>query len=382
MSNVGWSNTDIQKLALVYSKKERNLDQIVQSYKNLSPVSSSSYGFNVPRLIIDVFDRLIQLKEEKLCKTNEILNAFLNCDHDGAKWNQLDDDRLEEYKLQINQRKKPFKEIKEPRFLTQLLVDFLNCLAQPVINNTFRQEWKHVLADQAEKREFVLCQNPKMANLNENLYHTLDFMAKSLNALLAKSQKASKLHTLRLVLLRLTLALTQADFPHFFIHRQALVHKDFLDLAATDSITDLLYMWVTEYTPAARERFRGICSPMPNLHKRLVEVHGTQNPHDPDKFASKGLSDSFIKHQQQHRRRLQQADSPHAPVISEEDDGTASQASERNLDALPEAIRAFIPVFMDMPYEEQNSIIKELNGILQQSSLAQMPEASRGHALK
>jgi hypothetical protein len=367
-------------LSLTYSNKERTLDQIVQGYNKLAPVSSTSYAFNVPRVVINICDRLIQLKEEGHAKTPEILNAFLFCDHDGAKWTKADEDLLEKYKFEINHRKNPLKDIKEPRYLTQLLLDFFSNLSQPVIYSTFRQEWKDVLASEEKRKEFVKCQIPRMVNLKENIYHTLDLLAKSFSTLLGKNPKEQILYTLRLVLLRLTLALTQSENPHFFIARQVLVHDDYAEMASSDSLTDLLYLWVTEYTPAAREAFRGLSSPMPNLHKRLVDEQGTVSTHDPDKFGSKALSSSFIKHQQQHKR-ARQGDTPHAPVITEEDDGMASQASERNLDGLPEEIRAFIPVFMEMPYEEQNAVIKELNSILQ-SSAGQTPEASHFRSVK
>jgi hypothetical protein len=339
----------------------------------------------VPRVVINICDRLIQIKEEGLAKPIEILNAFLFCDHEGSKWNQSDEDLLEKYKQEINQRKNPFNEIKEPRYLTQLLFDFFMGLTQPMIYSTFRQEWKDVLASEERRKEFLMCQIPKMATLKENIYHTMEILAKTFNNLLGKSPKEQSLHLLRLVMLRVTLALTQSENPHFFIARQVLVHKDFVELAFGDPLADLLFVWSTTYSPAARETFRGLSSPMPNLHRRLVAEQGTVSTHDPDKFGSKALSGSFLKHQQQHKRDKEKANSPHspapAPVITEEDDPQVSQPTDRNLDDLPHEIRAFIPVFMDLPYEEQNAIIKQLNGILQ-SSADPTPEASRFRAAK
>ena len=75
---------------------------------------------------------------------------------------------------------------------------------------------------------------------------------------------------------------------------------------------------------------------------------------------------SFVKQQRHHQRNYGGGASD--PVISEEDDGANSVLTDQNLDEFPDDIKNFMPVFMDMPYDEQNAIIKELNSILLQSS--------------
>lgn len=359
-------NIDINEKALTFSSKTVNLDTVIKGYRELNLPDTNSYFAHVPHIVIRTMDRLIQLKEQGICKTTEILNAFLNCDKDGSTWNSLDEDKLTEYKLEINKRKDPIKDITEPRFLTQLLLDFFSSLSQPMIVGSFKQQWKDMLGDGDLMRKFVNSDSPQLKDLKENIYHTLEFIAKTMNNLVGKNSDSQRLSTLRLVLLRLSLSLTQADKPHFFFSRNILMHKDYIEQASSDSITELLYMWTTEHSPGARDVYRGLFSPLPNLHSKIMQRHGSSTPNNPDKFQSRTLSSSFVKQQRHHQRTY--GGGAGDPVISEEDDGANSVLTDQNLDEFPDEIKNFMPVFMDMPYDEQNAIMKELNAILLQSS--------------
>ena len=111
-------NIDINEKALTFSSKTVNLDTVIKGYRELNLPDTNSYFAHVPHIVIRTMDRLKQLKEQGICKSTEILNAFLNCDKDGSTWNSLEEDKLTEYKLEINKRKDPIKEITEARFLT------------------------------------------------------------------------------------------------------------------------------------------------------------------------------------------------------------------------------------------------------------------------
>ena len=141
-----------------------------------------------------------------------------------------------------------------------------------MIVGSFKQQWKDMLGDGDLMRKFNNSDSLQLKDLKENIYHTLEFIAKTMNNLIGKNPDSQRLSTLRLVLLRLSLSLTQADKPHFFFSRNILMHKDYIEQASSDSITELLYMRTTEHSLGARDVYNGLFSPLPNLHSKIMQV--------------------------------------------------------------------------------------------------------------
>jgi len=369
------SNEGINTLALTFADKEVSLDMVVENQRRLYTINHNSFEFHTPRIIFQTLDRLCHLKEDGKATTSGILNSFLNCDLDGNSWTRDDEEKLTRLKLDFNARKKDLiSTIDDPRFLAQLLLDFLQSLAQPLIYSTFYIEFKAMLADPDLMLEFVRAQMPRMVEFKENIYLTLDFIAKSFNVLIGKNPDQTKLKMLRLVLLRLSIAMNQLNMHSFFYSRNVILHKDYTDLAMTDKLTSLLYIWVTEYDEQDREHFKSLSSPLPKLHRKIISQNGRAGYGVTDNFLSKSLQKTMNTKPRQKgdspkNLTLDQPDNTVAQsniqrVITEEDDHHShSEMSESRLDSFPEDIKAFIPYFIDMTYEEQNLIIKQLNAI-------------------
>lgn len=339
------------------------LESVVAGYKKLNLPHLNSYYAHVPHIVVKVMDRINQLKEQGKYKTSELLDSFMNCYKNGNDWSPVEEENLSKIKQSVNQRKDNISEIDDPRYLSQLMLDFFQSLSQPAIPGTFRREWQHVLGDNDLILKFVRSELPEMEKIKETVYHTLEFIAMSMNQLIGKNPDAQRLSVLRLTLLRISLSLTQTDKPRFFHSRHILPHAEYLEYANVDPITKLLYAWTTEYSPKAKDVYLGLHSPMPNLHKKIMDIHGSSTLTNPDKFNSRRLSSSFIKIQKDHLKSSEKG--PERPTITEEDDPSLSVISDQNSDDFPEEIKVFLPIFRDMPYEEQNSIIKELYNIMQ-----------------
>ena len=357
----------IDSLSLTFGKSNVTMDQIVAGQKKLENINQSAFANYIPKVIIEILDTLCLLKDEGTHSSAVILNAFLACEMEGSSWTSLDEERLTQMKIDFNKRRAALSKERDPRYLAQLLLDFFDSLAQPVISSIFMREHDDILQTQTTMLQFINAEHPKSATVSPVIYHTLCFICKSMRSLIGKTTDPSKLTNLRFVLLRLSISLRQAKVDHVLFARNVILHKDFMDLATTDKLTELLFCWVANYDDHSKELFQLLSSPMPTLQKKILEHNGSSNYGKVDKFDSKSLQKSSTM---THKEKLVKLDllKIGAPQITEEDDLPNSPMSELNFESLPEDIKNYLPIFCNLSYEEQNQLIKHLNSIMQQST--------------
>jgi len=354
----------IDSLSLTFGKSSVTFDQIVAGQKKLENINSSAFANYIPKVVIEVLDTLCSLKDQGVYSSAVILNAFLACEMEGTSWTSLDEERLTQIKLDFNKRRAALSKQRDPRYLAQLLLDFFDSLAQPVISSIFMREHEDVLHSQTTMLQFINADHPKSATVSPSIYHVLCFVCKSMRSLLGKTSDQSKLANLRFVLLRLSISLRQAKVDHVLFARNVILHKDFMELASTDKLTELLFCWVSNYDDHSKELFQLLSSPMPTLQKKILEHNGSSSYGKVDKFDSKSLQKSSTM---THKEKQMKIDllKIGAPQITEEEDGPLSPMSELDLDSLPDDIKNYLPIFRSLSYEEQNQLIKHLNSILQ-----------------
>lgn len=380
--------SDILKLAKTFGE-DLTLDGIVSDQNKLYSIDSNSFQHNVPKVVVQIIDKLCVLKEEERATSSAILTAFLNPDSEGVVWSAVgaEEEQLKDLKRLINARNKTaIKSITDARFLIQLLLDFFEELDQPAIDRTFYRQFDDIFGVPDKMSSFFNGQDPRMISFHENTYHTLAFIAKFMNIILGKNPDQGKKLMVRHAILRLSIALNKNGklYSQYFFSRTLLTNLPAVsDLSLTDKLTGLLFQWSLEYDEMQRQKFIALRSPIPGLHKKILDNIGRVDFGQSDKFESrllqkkdpklanhKGLgyvpvlSDLSSKEQSPTSRQNQtlHLEMKEAPAISEEDDQESQEEFDASLfENLPEDIKNFIPVFMEMAYEEQNNIIKELN---------------------
>lgn len=382
------SSIDISKLAKTFGE-DLTLDGIVTDQNKLYSIDSNSFEHNVPRVVVQIIDRLCLLREEQKITSSALATAFLNPDSEGVVWSAVgsEESQLTELKRLINSRSKDaISQVTDPRFLIQLLLDFFEELDQPAIDRTFYREFDGMFGSSDKQKAFFTGKDPGMVIFPENTYHTLAFLAKFMNILLGKNPDQGKQMMIRHTILRLSIALNKNGklYSQYFFSRTLLTNLPAVgDLAFSDKLTSLLFQWSMEYEEMHRQHFIALRSPIPSLHQKILRDAGRVDFGLSDKFKSRSLqknelgtsnrkglgykpvlSDLSSKEQSPSSRidKSRQLALKEASAISEEDDHESLEDFDMSLfEGMPEDIRNFIPVFMEMAYEEQNNIIKELN---------------------
>lgn len=354
-------------MAISFGRGASTIENVVKGQKKLENINANSFANDVPKVLIEILDRLCNLRDEGTYSSAMILNSFIACEKDGESWTSLDEEKLNQSKLDYNKRFDTISKIKEPRYLAQLLLDFFEELSHPVLTSTFLREFDEVLKEQEMGRAFINGSHELSKSISHTIYHTLSLICKSLNSLIGGNPDESKLKSLRFVLFRISICLRQAKVDHLFYSRNLIIFKEAIDMSNADKLTQFLYLWVTEYKDEAREHFKVLSSPLPTLHKKIISENGTSHFGVSDKFISKGLNRSSIKMPKERLSKLDVFKANH-PQITEEDDGIGSPISEMNIDDMPEDIQNYLPVFLSLSYEEQNQMIKMLNDIMMNPS--------------
>lgn len=344
------------------------MTEIINNQAKLYTAPPNSYQIHVPQIVIKAFDHLCLLCESRGFSVKDFFVCFTDNHISGVTWNQADEENLSKLKSQYNRRQEIFIGLNEPRYIIQLFLDFLESLSEPVVYKHFFLDFPEVLQDDSGRRSFFEGTNHKLRQLEEPVYHVLCYICKSVSALTRKN--IDKYRELVLAMLfRISIALRQDSkrVNNYFMKRDVIAKKAFISEAMTDPLTLLLYQWSREYDEKFRDAFFITVSPMPKLHSKIVNNRGTISHSKDNQFISKTMTRSEIKPKNPSTAfRAQESLESLGHLISEE----AGDLEIGNIDinSLPPAIKEFLPLFKQMAYEEQNSLLKELNKIIAEGS--------------
>jgi hypothetical protein len=359
---------DLNYLANTFSNQERTLSQIINNQAKLYTAPPNSYQIHVPDIVIKAFDHLCVLCEKGGFSVKEFFISFTDNHISGVTWNQTDEDNLSNLKAQYNKRQEVFVGLNEPRYIIQLFLDFLESLSEPVIYKHFFLDFPEVLQDDEGRRGFFEGTNPKLRQIEEPIYHLLCYICKSVSALTRKN--IDKYRELVIAMLfRVSIALRQdlKRVNNYFMKRDVIAKKAFISEAMADPLTLLLYQWSREYDEKFRDAFFITVSPMPKLHSKIVNNRGTISHGKENQFISKTMTRSEAKPKDTNMTlRAQESLESMGHLISEE--ARDLEIGNIDIDSLPPAIKEFLPLFKQMAYEEQNSLLKELNKIIAEGS--------------
>jgi len=235
------------------------LDEYLYHQKKMHALSLNSAERYVIKLVLVVLERLETLVKCNICKINDVLNAFyaLNDKESFTEpWGDKHEKFLKQFKERINGNNYEVSDIEDPRYLTQILLDFFDGFATPPIQPRFIDAIYSKIHHDDDDEDTKLTKNIKdqiFKEFNKREFFLVECFARFFASLLAFDETCSDQISSTALRVCISLTLSRKKLDKLFFKRSVIGdHKE------DDKVMHLkifLLKWIENFNEAFTENF-------------------------------------------------------------------------------------------------------------------------------
>lgn len=322
---------EVKESRLVFfSAPKYGLEEYLFHQKKLTALSVSSAERYVPKIVLIALERLETLMQSDICRAEDVLASFYSLNERESfkePWGSNQEKFLKQFKERINMGNYEVSDIEDPRYLSQIILDFLDGFSNPAIEQRF------ILAIQSKIHETKakLTKDIKdqfFKELNKKEFFLLECFARFFATLLIQDERRADQIVTATLRVCISLLCSKKRLDKLFLKRSLI--RDFSQDDQVTYLRTFLLKWIENFNENFTEMFMLHKSPL-HINERKIR----------EKMIKKGIRvNTYLS-------KVLDAASKEEIARQEEEEAALSSSSIPELDEEKEAETPVTPVKRD-----------------------------------